>query len=54
MKPSEMGPATSAAIKKFVERYLDTDFFAVFEGGIDVAVELNKLPLDLICFTGST
>jgi acyl-CoA reductase-like NAD-dependent aldehyde dehydrogenase len=54
MKPSEMSPASSAIIKKFVERYMDTDFFVVVEGGIDVAVELNKLPLDLICFTGST
>jgi acyl-CoA reductase-like NAD-dependent aldehyde dehydrogenase len=54
IKPSEMSPASSAVIKKFIERYMDTDFFAVVEGGIDVAVELNIQPLDLICFTGST
>jgi aldehyde dehydrogenase (NAD+) len=42
LKPSEMGPNSSAVIKKFVERYMDTDFFAVIEGGVDVAVELNK------------
>ena len=54
IKPSEVAPATSAVLKKFVERYLDTDFYQVIEGGIDVAVALNKQKLDLICFTGST
>jgi len=41
-------------LKKFVERYLDQDFIRCIEGGVDVAVELNKQKLDLICFTGST
>lgn len=54
IKPSEVAPATSAVVKKFVERYLDTDFYRVIEGGIDVAVKLNHQKLDLICFTGST
>ena len=26
----------------------------MIEGGVDVAVAVNQLPLDLICFTGST
>jgi aldehyde dehydrogenase (NAD+) len=54
MKPSEIAAATSAVIKKFIERYLDQDYIRCIEGGIDVAVTLNKLPLDMICFTGST
>jgi aldehyde dehydrogenase (NAD+) len=54
MKPSEIAPHVSAIIKKFCDRYLDQDYIRCIEGGIDVAVELNKQPLDMICFTGST
>jgi aldehyde dehydrogenase (NAD+) len=54
LKPSEIAPATSKVLKKFVDRYLDQDFIRCIEGGIDVAVELNQQKLDLICFTGST
>jgi len=53
VKPSEHSPKSAAVIKKMVEK-LDPDCFVCFEGGIDVAVAINKLPLDLICFTGST
>lgn len=42
MKPSEIAPATSAAIKKFMDKYLDLDYIRCIEGGVDVAVELNK------------
>ena len=41
IKPSEVAAATSKVVKKFVDRYLDTDFYRVIEGGIDVAVKLN-------------
>ena len=54
LKPSEIAPATSKVLHKFVERYLDQDFIRCIEGGVDTAVELNKSKLDLICFTGST
>lgn len=54
MKPSEIAPATSAVIKQMIDKYLDPDFIRCIEGGVDVAVELNKQKLDLICFTGST
>ena len=47
-------PHSSAAIKKFTDKYLDTNFIVTIEGGVDIAVAVNKLPLDLICFTGST
>jgi acyl-CoA reductase-like NAD-dependent aldehyde dehydrogenase len=37
IKPSELAPHSSAVVKKFVEKYLDTSAFAVVEGGIDIA-----------------
>lgn len=54
MKPSEISANTSKMIKKLIDTYMDKDFIQCVEGGIDVAVELNKQKLDLICFTGST
>ena len=54
VKPSEMAPHSSAAIKKFCDTYLDQDYIVAIEGGVDIAVAVNNLPLDLICFTGST
>lgn len=33
---------------------MDQDFIQLIEGAIPVAVAVNKLPLDLMCFTGST
>ena len=54
VKPSEHSPASSAVIKKLVENHLDPECFKVIEGGVAEAVAINKLPVDLICFTGST
>jgi aldehyde dehydrogenase (NAD+) len=54
IKPSEFAPASSAALKALVEKYLDNDAYQVLEGAVDVAVTMNRLRLDLICFTGST
>ena len=54
VKPSEMSPNTSAVMKKLCDKYLDKDFIATFEGGPDVAIAVNNLPLDYLCFTGST
>lgn len=54
IKPSEMAPYSSAIMKKLVQRFMDKDCFRVLEGGIPVAVKLNKSKLDMICFTGST
>jgi len=42
MKPSEIAANTSAVINKFIEKYSDLDHVRCIEGGIDVAVELNK------------
>ena len=54
VKPSEISAQSSACIKKFCDTYLDKNFVVCIEGAVDVAVAVNELPLDLICFTGST
>lgn len=41
-------------MKKFIEKYCDNDAVVCVEGAVDVAVAVNNLNLDLICFTGST
>ena len=54
IKPSEISPHTSKCIAKLFDKYLDKDHLRCIEGGVDVARELNKQPVDYICFTGST
>lgn len=54
VKPSELAPGSSKAIKNLVEKYLDNRFYRVIEGDVSVAIEITKHPWDLICFTGST
>lgn len=54
IKPSEMSPATSEAIKNLVDKYLDPRFYRVILGGVDLSIEITKHKWDLICFTGST
>lgn len=54
VKPSEVSAHSSAAIKKLVDTYLDQESIICIEGGVEVATTVNGLPLDLICFTGST
>jgi aldehyde dehydrogenase (NAD+) len=54
LKPSEVAPASSALFKKICSEFLDTRFYRCIEGGIATSDKLCSLPLDLICFTGST
>lgn len=54
LKPSEMSPHSSAAIKKFTDTYCDADHVVTCEGAVDVAVAVNNLRVNMICFTGST
>ncbi|MCU1499812.1 MAG: aldehyde dehydrogenase [Acidimicrobiales bacterium] len=54
LKPSELAPATSAAMAELIPRYLDPDAVAVVEGGVEVTTELLAEPWDHILFTGST
>ena len=42
IKPSEMSPNASFAIKEMVERYLDKDCYICIEGGIEVAKAIPR------------
>jgi aldehyde dehydrogenase (NAD+) len=54
LKPSELAPHSSGVIKKLFEKYLNPEFFQVIEGRVEVAKAVTRLPVDVICFTGST
>jgi aldehyde dehydrogenase (NAD+) len=54
MKPSELAPHTSGVIKKLFDKYLNPEFYQCIEGKVEVAKAVSRLPLDVICFTGST
>ena len=54
IKPSELAPATSAALADLIPRYLDPEAVAVIEGAVDVTTELLEQQWDHILFTGST
>ena len=54
LKPSELAPHTSNVIKKWFDKYLDSNFYQCIEGKIEVAKAVTKQPSDIICFTGST
>jgi aldehyde dehydrogenase (NAD+) len=53
MKPSEVTSHTSATIASLLPRYLDTDAFAVVEGGIPETTELLEQRFDHILYTGN-
>ena len=53
-KPSELTPATSAAISRMITALFEPHEVAVFEGDKAVAESLLALPFDHIYFTGST
>ncbi|MCX5054923.1 aldehyde dehydrogenase family protein [Streptomyces sp. NBC_00474] len=52
-KPSELAPATSAAIARLLPAYLDTDAVAVVEGGIPETTALLAERFDHIFYTGN-
>lgn len=54
LKPSELTPATSAALAAMIRDIFPEDLVAVVEGGPEVAGALLDLPFDHIFFTGST
>ena len=53
LKPSELAPATSAALARLIPRYLDERAVAVVEGDSSVAAELLEQRFDSIFFTGN-
>lgn len=54
LKPSELSSHSSGVIKKLFDNYLNPDFYQCIEGRVEVAKAVTKLPVDVICFTGST
>ncbi|MFH9414224.1 aldehyde dehydrogenase family protein [Streptomyces rochei] len=52
-KPSELAPATSAALARLLPRYLDTDAVAVVEGGVPETTALLAERFDHIFYTGN-
>lgn len=51
-KPSELAPATSAAIARWLPRYLDPTAVAVVEGDAEVATEVLAQRYDHVFYTG--
>lgn len=53
VKPSELTPATSAALARLLPRYVDGEAVQVVEGGVSAATALLDHPFDHVFFTGS-
>ncbi|ARJ05558.1 aldehyde dehydrogenase [Cnuibacter physcomitrellae] len=53
LKPSELAPATSAAIARLVPAYLDDRAVAVVEGGVEETTTLLAERFDHILYTGN-
>ncbi len=54
IKPSELTPRTSEALRSLVAEYFSADEIHVVTGGADVAAAFSALPFDHLLFTGST
>ncbi|MEV5145659.1 aldehyde dehydrogenase family protein [Streptomyces sp. NPDC052727] len=52
-KPSELAPATSAALAELIPAYLDTDAVAVVQGGVPETTALLAERFDHIFYTGN-
>ncbi|MEU5591899.1 aldehyde dehydrogenase family protein [Streptomyces sp. NPDC020298] len=52
-KPSELAPATSAALARLIPVYLDTDAVAVVEGGVPQTTALLAERFDHVFYTGN-
>ncbi|MEU3845024.1 aldehyde dehydrogenase family protein [Streptomyces sp. NPDC028635] len=53
VKPSELAPATSAALARLLPAHLDTDAVAVVEGGVPETTALLAQRFDHIFYTGN-
>jgi len=54
LKPSEVSPASAAALAELVPQYLDPDAVSVVTGGVDETTKLLEQKWDHIFFTGGT
>ncbi|MFF5499322.1 aldehyde dehydrogenase family protein [Streptomyces aquilus] len=53
VKPSELAPATSAALARLLPEFLDTETFAVVQGGVPETTALLAERFDHIFYTGN-
>jgi aldehyde dehydrogenase (NAD+) len=53
LKPSEVAPASSSALAKLLEEYVDTSAIRVVEGGVPETTALLQQKWDKIFYTGS-
>jgi aldehyde dehydrogenase (NAD+) len=53
LKPSELAPATAAAVEEWVGKYLDDECVAVVQGAVPETQALLSQPFDHIFYTGS-
>ena len=53
LKPSEVAPATSAALAEFIPQYLDSNLVRVIEGGVAETTDLLAQQWDHIFYTGN-
>jgi acyl-CoA reductase-like NAD-dependent aldehyde dehydrogenase len=54
LKPSELTPRTSDALRALIAEYFGADEIHVVTGGAEVAAAFSALPFDHLLFTGST
>ncbi|MGB8938625.1 MAG: aldehyde dehydrogenase family protein, partial [Streptomyces sp.] len=54
LKPSELAPATSAALARLLPRHLDPDAVAVVEGAAERTTDLLEQRFDHILYTGNS
>lgn len=54
IKPSEVTPATSEAMRSLLAKYFAEDEISVVTGGAEIAARFSSLPFDHLLFTGST
>ena len=54
LKPSEVAPATAAAIAKLIAESFPSDYVAAVIGGIELSTAFAELPFDHLVFTGSS
>ncbi|PHR62241.1 MAG: coniferyl aldehyde dehydrogenase [Robiginitomaculum sp.] len=54
LKPSELTPHTSVALKKIFSEIFDETEVAVIIGGADIGAAFAQIPFDHLLFTGST
>lgn len=52
LKPSEISPATSSFMAKYLDEYLDSSAVRVIEGGVDETRLLLEQRWDKIFYTG--